>query len=162
MKIKHKESGKIIELVEGTLYPTQLYDLVDEAAEKAAEATANYYVMSGASERTRAEMLLEQASDYLRLVARNNGRDLDTMIEGDTTGLLAKNVELVVLEAVKRALTTPIDAPPADQWSQAASPYSESMTFMNLSGNLFFKDEELRLIGVVPTGTQFGILRGVR
>lgn len=34
MKIKHKESGKIIELVEGTLYPTQLYDLVARRLKK--------------------------------------------------------------------------------------------------------------------------------
>jgi hypothetical protein len=39
MKIKHKESGEVIELMDGTKFATSAYDLVDDKVDaKAAEA----------------------------------------------------------------------------------------------------------------------------
>ena len=115
-------------------------------------------------ETSRAETLLTMASNYLRQIAANNSIDLDAKIAEDTTGLLKTNVKTVVLSATKRAMLTPTDAPPADQWSQSANPYSESITFTNPSNDLFFKKNELQLIGVGSIGgqSQFGVLRGAR
>jgi len=117
-----------------------------------------------ADESTRASTLISMASNYLRQVAKNNKTDLDEKITEDTSGVLADSVKMITLSAVKRAMLTPTDAPPADQWSQAASPYSESMTFTNPSNDLFFKRNELLLLGLgsVSGKSQFGILRGAR
>ena len=40
MKIKHNESGKILDVMDGTLYPISAYTLVDEEADKKAAAEA--------------------------------------------------------------------------------------------------------------------------
>lgn len=115
------------------------------------------------AERGRALSLLSLASSYLRQIAKNNGADIDEKItaEGNT---YEDSVKLVVMSAVKRAMLTPQDAPPADQWSQSASPYSETMTFTNPSSDVFFKTAELQLLGLgsVSGRGKIGILRGVR
>ena len=116
------------------------------------------------SDTSRAGTLLAMASNYLRLIARNNTVDLDTQITNDTTGVTSETVKMVVLQAVKRAMLMPSDMPEVDQWSQSASPYSESMKFTNPTNDLFFKRNELQLIGLASiSGTQqFGILTGAR
>lgn len=117
-------------------------------------------------EQARAEALLLQASNYLRQVAYNNGKDLDDNIAGDPTGVYEANVKTVVMSAVQRSLASPIDMmPDATQWSQSATPYSESMSFSgNVSGTLYFKEKELKLLGLGSvSGRQgIGVLRGVR
>lgn len=115
-------------------------------------------------ETERATELLRMSSNYLRQVAKNNNVDIDVLILEDTTGILAESVKMVVLSSVKRAMTTPSDAPPADEWSQSANPYSETMKFTNPSSDLFFKSSELKLLGLASVSGrgQFGILRGVR
>lgn len=117
-------------------------------------------------EQARAEVLLLQASNYLRQVAYNNGKDLDDNILADSTGVYAANVKTVVMSAVQRSLASPTDMmPDASQWSQSASPYSESMSFSgNVSSTLYFKDKELKLLGLgtVSGSSKTGILRGVR
>ncbi len=120
--------------------------------------------ISDEGERTRATDLLKYSSNYLRQVALNNSTNLDTKISEDDSGIYAESVKLVVLESVKRAMLTPSDAPPANQWSQSASPYSESMTFTNPGGDLFIKKNELLLLGLggVSGKSQFGLLRAVR
>lgn len=52
------------------------------------------------------------------------------------------------MDATKRALATPIDTPPVDNYSQSAGPYSENYRFTNPSGDLWFKKAELRSIGI--------------
>lgn len=117
-------------------------------------------------DRARAEVLLLQASNYLRQIAINNGMDLDDNILADPSGVYAANVEMVVISAVQRSLASPVDMmPDASQWSQSASPYSESMSFSgNVSSTLFFKDKELKLLGLGSVSGKLGIsvLRGVR
>lgn len=115
-------------------------------------------------ERARAGVLLDAASNYLRQIAINNGSSLDTRIDEDETGVLKASVATVTMSSVKRAMTTPVDAPPADQWSQSASPYSETIKFSNPSSDIFFKNNELQLIGVgsLAGRSRIGLLRGVR
>lgn len=117
-------------------------------------------------EIARAEALLEQASNYLRQIVINNQGNLDQRIADDTTGVLAKTVEMVILSAVQRIMSAPEGLPAdATQWTQSATPYSESMGFSGgVSGNLFFKARELELLGInsVSGKSQISLLRGVR
>lgn len=119
-----------------------------------------------ADEEARAEVLLLQASNYLRQIAINNGRDIDDNIIADPSGVYGANVKMVVTSAVQRSIASPVDMmPDASQWSQSASPYSESMSFMgNVSSTLYFKDKELKLLGLGSVSGNLGIsvLRGVR
>lgn len=119
-----------------------------------------------ADEETRAEALLLQASNYLRQIAYNNGKDIDDNILADSTGVYGANVKTVVMSAVQRSLASPVDMmPDASQFSQSASPYSESMSFSgNVSSTLYFKDKELKLLGLgsVSGSSKLGVLRGVR
>lgn len=117
-------------------------------------------------EQARAEVLLLQASNYLRQIAFNNGRDLDDNINADQSGVYGANVKMVVTSAVQRSIASPIDMmPDASQWSQSATPYSESMSFAgNVSSTLYFKEKELKLLGLgsVSGNAGIAILRGVR
>ena len=118
------------------------------------------------TEASRAEILLSQASNYLRQIGKNNGVDIDETIAADTSGVYKDNVKMVVEFSVERVMAVPTDvAPDATQWSQAASPYSESMSFAGgNSGNLYFKTRELELLGLksVSGKKQISVLRGVR
>lgn len=117
-------------------------------------------------EQARADVLLLQASNYLRQVAYNNGKDIDDNIIADPTGVYGANVKMVVTSAVQRSLASPVDMmPDASQWTQSASPYSESMSFSgNVSSTMFFKDKELKLLGLGSVSGTYktGVLRGVR
>lgn len=119
-----------------------------------------------ADEEARAQVLLLQASNYLRQIAVNNGKDLDDNIISDPSGVYGANVKMVVTSAVQRSIASPIDMmPDASQFSQSASPYSESMSFSgNVSSTLYFKDKELKLLGLgsVAGNKGISILRGVR
>lgn len=117
-------------------------------------------------EEARASSILLQASNYLRQVAINNCQDIDDNILADNTGVYEANVKMVVMAAAQRLLASPIDmVPDATQWSQSASPYSESMSFgSNISATMYFKDKELKLLGLGSVSGRLGIsaLRGVR
>lgn len=117
-------------------------------------------------EQERAEALLLQASNYLRQIAFNNSKDLDDLVEADTTGVYRANVEMVVISAVQRSLASPVDMmPDASSWSQSATPYSEAMSFAgNVSSTLYFKEKELKLLGLGSVAGNLGVsvLRGVR
>lgn len=119
-----------------------------------------------ADEQARAEVLLLQSSNYLRQIAYNNGQDIDDNIDGDPTGVYLANVKMVVLSSVQRSIASPTDMmPDASQWSQSATPYSESMSFAgNVSSTLYFKDKELKLLGLGSVSGRLGtgVLRGVR
>lgn len=98
------------------------------------------------SEEARAEQMMNIASSRLRLYATNAGFNLDEKIAENTD--YAEAVKWVVMEATKRALSTPIDTPPVDSYSQAAGPYSENYKFTNPSGDLWFKKAELKTLGI--------------
>lgn len=98
------------------------------------------------SEEARANDLLSLASSRLRLYATNAGFNLDEKIAENAD--YAEALKWVVMEATKRALSTPIDTPPVDSYSQAAGPYSENYKFTNPSGDLWFKKAELKTLGI--------------
>ena len=102
------------------------------------------------TEEDRANSLLEFASSRLRIEAAKSDIDLDTKVTEDED--YAAQVKLTVMEAVKRAMLTPIDVPPVDNYSQSAGPYSENFKFTNPSGDLWFKKAELKALGI--TGNQ--------
>lgn len=99
-------------------------------------------------EQARATDLLAIASARLRVIADGNGKDLDETIDSDTDGNYSEVVKWVVMEAVKRALQTPVDAMPVDTYSQTAGPYSENYKYTNPSGDLWFKKKELAELGI--------------
>lgn len=120
-----------------------------------------------ATETARAEGLLAQASNYLRQIALNNQVNLDQKLADEPTGVLLENVKMVVMNAVQRVMSLPDTMPDeATQYTQSATPYSESMGFSSgiVSSNLFFKTRELQLLGLnsVSGKPMFGVLRGVR
>ena len=98
------------------------------------------------SEESRATQMITIASSRLRLYAGNAGIDIDAKIAESAD--YAEAVKWVVMEATKRALSTPIDTPPVDSYSQAAGPYSENYKFTNPSGDLWFKKAELKTLGI--------------
>lgn len=110
------------------------------------EDLSTYWRPISPSETNRANMLLEIASSRLRVEADKVDIALDDRVSYDDDYALA--VKLVVMDAVKRALATPIDTPPVDNYSQSAGPYSENYRFTNPSGDLWFKKAELRSIGI--------------
>ena len=99
------------------------------------------------TEEDRASSLLEFASSRLRIEAAKSDIDLDTKVTEDED--YAAQVKLTVMEAVKRAMLTPIDVPPVDNYSQSAGPYSENFKFTNPSGDLWFKKAELKALGIM-------------
>lgn len=99
------------------------------------------------SEEARANSLLAYASSRLRMEAAKADIDLDAKVSEDED--YAAQVKLTVMEAVKRAMLTPIDVPPVDNYSQAAGPYSENFKFTNPSGDLWFKKAELKALGIM-------------
>lgn len=98
------------------------------------------------SEEGRATDMLALASSRLRLYASASGINLDEKSAADED--YAAALKWVVMEAVKRAMSTPIDTPPVDSYSQAAGPYSENYKFTNPSGDLWFKKAELKTLGI--------------
>lgn len=98
------------------------------------------------SEEPRATDLLGLASSRLRLYADAAGVNLDEKAAESED--YANALQWVVMEATKRAMSTPIDTPPVDSWSQTAGPYSENYKFTNPSGDLWFKKTELKTLGI--------------
>lgn len=94
----------------------------------------------------RATVLLELASNRLRLIGEDVDVDVDAKIAASEA--YATTAAWVVMEAVKRAMSTPIDQPPVDTYSQTAGPYSENYKFSNPSGDLWFKKSELTSLGL--------------
>lgn len=115
-------------------------------------------------EEARAGALIHQASVYLRQIAKNNGIDLDAKIVNDDN--YADMVSMIVLNSVQRTMAAPIDMPSeASQYSQSASPYSESMSFSaGTSTSLYFKNQELKSVGITSVSgkSEIGLIRGVR
>lgn len=114
------------------------------------EQLAAYWRTLTADEQSRATILLELASNKLRLMAEDVDIDLDA--KKAASEAYSTTLRWVVMEAVKRAIATPTDQPPVDSWQQTAGPYSENYKYTNPSGDLWFKKSELSSLGL--TGRQ--------
>lgn len=109
------------------------------------DLAAFWRTLSGA-EDTRADSLLKLASNRLRTIATKQGKDMDAMVNASESYF--STVQWVVMEATKRAMLTPTDAPPANSIQQTAGPYSENIVFTNPAGDLWFKKAELSDLGL--------------
>lgn len=107
---------------------------------------STYWRTISESEQDRANDLLSLASSRLRLIALSSDIDLDEKAADSED--YADALKWVVMEATKRAMSTPVDVPPVDSYSQAAGPYSENYKFTNPSGDLWFKKAELKTLGI--------------
>lgn len=107
-----------------------------------------YWRVLNVDEQNRAKMLLELASDRLRILAQRAQIDLDTKIEDDPKSAYANMLKFVVMDAVKRAMQATPDLPPVNSYQQAAGPYSENITYANPTGDLYFKKSELNTLGI--------------
>ncbi len=105
---------------------------------------AKFWRTLTAEEQTRADYLLILASDNLRQIAMNGGKDLDQMLADGK--IIGNTLKQIVMESVKRAMLTPQNQPPVNQMSQTAGPYSESFVFANPAGDIWFKDKELKML----------------
>lgn len=97
-------------------------------------------------EKTRAQSLLLMASNRLRGMAERIGINLDDKV--NASEIYKSNVQYVIMEAVKRAISTPIDQAPVNSEQITAGPYSQNLTFTNPSGDLWFKKSDLAEIGL--------------
>lgn len=98
------------------------------------------------TEITRSELLLELASNRLRIIADDAGVAIDAKVAASEA--YSTTARWVVMEAVKRAMLTPVDLPPVDSYQTTAGPYSENFRYTNPSGDLWFKKTELATLGL--------------
>ena len=97
-----------------------------------------------------AQNLLETASAKLRITAAKYGKDIDTMIDDETTGDdFALAVKSVIVQAVCRALNSMDTSPAITQGSQSALGYSASVTYLNAGQSLYFLRNELKDLGIL-------------
>lgn len=94
----------------------------------------------------RAELLLELASNRLRLIGEDVEVDVDARAAASEA--YSTTARWVVMEAVKRAMQAPTDLPPVETYGQTAGPYSENYKYSNPSGDLWFKKSELSALGL--------------
>lgn len=116
--------------------------------------------------RTTASAWITYVSNYLRLIARNNGINLDAKLLADRAsgGAYTSVVKMVVANAVMRANATDPQMPDVTQFSQSASPYSESFSINSAIKDAYFKNKELELLGFssISGNPQITVMRGVR
>jgi hypothetical protein len=98
------------------------------------------------ADEPRADILLELASNRLRLIGDDSGVDVDAKVAASEA--YATTTRWVVMESVKRAMQAPVDQIPAETYSQTAGPYSENYKYANPSGDLWFKKSELSALGL--------------
>lgn len=105
-----------------------------------------YWKILTETEQERATLMLQMASDRLRVIAERVCVDIDKRVEDNAA--YASVAAWVVMEATKRAMSTPTDQPPVESWSQTAGPYSQNYKYTNPSGDLWFKKTELSSLGL--------------
>lgn len=99
-----------------------------------------------ASEKDRAESLIEIVGASLREEARKVRRNLDEMISyNPDLAVVAKSVSV---DVIARTLMTSTNQEPMTQMSQAAGGYSVSGSFLIPGGGLFIKNSELARLGL--------------
>jgi len=103
-----------------------------------------------ADEQTRTENLLPVVSDILRQYAHKVHKDLDDMIEADTSGALASTAKAVTVSIVARTLNTPVtgDIASLSQYSQSGLGYTVSGTFASGGRTIFIMKSELADLGL--------------
>ena len=99
-----------------------------------------------AQQQESAEILLEQASASLRLMAKNRGKDLDEMIQADED--YAAVVKNVVCQAVCRAIDSLSSSGNVVQGTESIGAYSLTATYLNAGQSLYFSKSELKLLGL--------------
>jgi hypothetical protein len=103
-----------------------------------------------AQEEQQAGVLIQYASDKLRVTAAGYGKDLDSMVEDDES--YANNVRYAVVQAVMNALgrlaETTNGANGASQATQSALGYSVTLTYMNAGSFLWFGRNDLKGLGI--------------
>lgn len=101
-----------------------------------------------AQEQEAAEVLLEQASAKLRLIAKKYGKNVDELIASDEDyGDAVKNI---VVQATLRALGSVTESTPAlSQGSETNGSYSIQMTYLNAGQSLYFLRNELKELGIL-------------
>lgn len=92
--------------------------------------------MYTAEEQERIGALLPLVSDALRYEAVKVGKDLDQMIENDTTGAFANVVKLVTVDIVVRVLRQNMEGEPMSQESQSGLGYTWSGTYAVAGGGI--------------------------
>ena len=88
------------------------------------------------SEVERLTLLIPLVSDALRQEAVKAGKDLDAMIEADTTGSYGSVVKLVTADVVIRAMRQDMEGEPVTQMSQSAGSLSLSRTYAIPGGGI--------------------------
>lgn len=107
-------------------------------------------------------------SNYLRIIARNNHVDLDERLKLDDAGgdgSYRSVVEMIIANAVARAVNKPVSIPDAVSYSIAANPYSESVNYgANATKDAYFTNKELSLLGFrnLSGKKSIGLIRGIR
>lgn len=99
------------------------------------------------AETAKAAALIPVVCARLRQMAKNYGRDLDAMLEGDVD--LQLTAKSVTVDVVARNLQTPTSGAPLTQFSESAMGYSVSGTFTNPGGGVFIKTSELKALGLL-------------
>lgn len=89
-----------------------------------------------AAETERAEALLPLLSDALRVEAQKVGKDIDEMIEDDTSGAYGNTVKIVTVDILGRVLRQSTTDEPLSQESQSALGYTWSGTFAIPGGGI--------------------------
>lgn len=110
-----------------------------------AELSAYWRPITAGAETERATMLLNIASSRLRITA---GASVNLDEKSTNDPLFAQTLKWIVMEAVKRAMISPVDAPSVETYQQTAGPYSENYKYTNPTGDLFFRKSELAAIGL--------------
>ena len=100
-----------------------------------------------AQEEQQAGVLIQYASDRLRVIAANYGKDLDGMVNADES--YASAVRYTVVQAVINALGRLGESTnAASQTTQSALGYSMTFTYTNAGSFLWFGKNELRGLGI--------------
>ena len=112
-----------------------------------------------AQQEEQAGVLLQYASDRLRILAANYSKDLDGMVSAD--GDFASAVRYTVVQAVINALgrlaqNADAAASGASQATQSALGYSVTRTYSNAGSFLWFGKAELKNRGI--TRQSYGAL----
>lgn len=94
-------------------------------------------------ELKRADALLTDASVILATTCRNAGVSIDPSDE-----LQSLAVTTIVCEMVKRAMLSPVDQAPMQQFARTAGSYSESGTYVNPTGDLYLTSAEKQRLGI--------------
>ena len=107
-------------------------------------------------EQTKAGKLIPLVDDELRNQAARVGKDLDAMVEADTS--FASVAKVVTVDVVSRILRQSTDGDPMTQESQAANGYSWSGTYAIPGGgisNAIMKND-LKRLGL--RGQRYGVI----